>query len=248
MYAIFLGLPLVALVNNWACSQWTSFYPRFTTKEKHEWVGWTNSAVTQGVLLPMYAFGYMSAPQLAGYFGAYNLFDALHLSLYKRDRLMLLHHILSAAVAYAAFAIVPQYAAAIAHATFYLETSIFVVGLTWLLNRAGYSKTPWFKALGAFSVVVYSMNRCVFFPWYLFTKAPTVVLVLLSPFLPMNVFWTWQLVQYYQRILTKGKREEDVSSTERCPEASSCSPDRSDDMPPPGCRTCTQLASPGESQ
>lgn len=248
MYGVVLGFPVVTLLTHLASLTYTDFYPRFTTKEKHEWVGWVNTMTFQVYFVGNHLLGGYSPVDAAIAFFLYNLWDSLHILMYKPNKLIFFHHACVALGGYIGAYAYPETAMSFAHATAILESANILLCVSWLLNRAGQSRHLWAKGIAGASLVVYCTNRCLWFPWYILTGAPWIVTIALLPFIPMNLYWSWKLAGYYHHILTKGKRDEDASSTERCPEASSCSPDRSGGMPPLGCRPCTQLASQAESQ
>ena len=90
-----------------------------------------------------------------------------------------------------------EYALAIMNAAAFLEASNILLGIVWLLNRAGRKNV---KILGGLSILAYVLLRNVFYPYYLFWYAPRFVAMIMSVFIPMNAYWTWKLVKYVRRL------------------------------------------------
>jgi hypothetical protein len=143
------------------------------------------------------AFG-VPGSSLGPLFVAYTLCDSALLPAYNTDMLMYVHHAVSLGVtglfSYIGIADEAIYAAV------YLESSNILLGCTWLLNRAGYGKTQRIKLLGGIALLVYIVNRAFLFPYHLIFLAPWSVAIAMTPFIPMNYYWSYKLLNYYSHI------------------------------------------------
>lgn len=194
---IFL-FPTLLGANHLAMSRWSPVYTAFNSEQKCEWLAWTNTVLFQFSFTTAYLGFGVSGYRLGTLFGAYSLCDTAFLPFYNRDNLMYVHHALSLLVMYLSY--VFGYTEETAAAVIYLESSNILLGITWLLNRAGYGKTLAMKGIGACALLVYLLNRAVLFPYHLIYVAPHRLAIFMIPFVPMNYFWCWKLIRYYAHI------------------------------------------------
>lgn len=190
--------PTLLGANHLVMSAWSSFYNAFNFAQKCEWLAWTNTVIFQSSFTTAYLWFGMSGRALGHMFSSYLLCDTLFLPFYNRDWLMYVHHITAGVVTYWMYKL--GYVDETAAAVVYLESSNILLGVTWLLNRAGYGKTPGMKVLGALALLVYLVNRTILFPAHLFRHAPRALMYAMLPFVPMNYYWTWRLICYYAYI------------------------------------------------
>lgn len=194
MQQYLLVFPTLLGANHLAMSSWSPFYNAFAFEQKCEWLAWTNTVVFQSWFTSAYFSG-ASANYLGHIFLAYVLYDTVFLFFYNRNRLMYVHHTLALLVS-GIFEYLGQ-AEYVPPAVIYLESSNILLGITWLLNRAGYAKTQFFKIIGGIALLIYVVNRTFLFPYHLVFVAPRAVMIGMFPFVPMNHFWSWKLISYY---------------------------------------------------
>jgi len=200
MYWTLLLFPLHVGLEHFAYSRFSSFYPSFTNTEKCEWLAWTNTVFFQSSFTIAGALWLETdAVYLAQYFLMYTVYDTLWLTMYSRDKLMYLHHLIAGAYSLSSFWAPPAMIYGISAAARYLEASNILLGTAWLLNRAGYGKSMLVKIVGGLALITYVFLRNVMFPYQVFHSSPDVAL-LLSVFVPLNIFWTWKLIGYYAYI------------------------------------------------
>ena len=200
MYWTLLLFPLHGGLEHLAYSYFSNFYPAFTNAEKCEWIAWTNTVFFQTTFtLAGYLWLDNDAVLLARYFLMYTVYDTIWLTTYSRDKLMYLHHMIAGLYSLSSFWAPAEMIYGISVAARYLEASNILLGTAWLLNRAGYGKSMLVKVVGGLALLVYMFLRNVMFPYQLFHSSPDVAL-LLSIFVPLNIFWTWKLAKFYYRI------------------------------------------------
>ncbi len=187
--------PTLLGANHLLMSAWSPFYNAFNFAQKCEWLAWTNTVIFQTSFTGAYLWFGVPGYKLGTFFASYLACDTLFLTLYSRDWLMYFHHLLAGLVMYASYAF--GYTDETAAAVIYLESSNILLGMSWLLNRAGYGKTAVMKVLGAVALLVYLLNRTILFPTHIFTRTPRGLMFGLLPFVPMNYYWSWRLVCYY---------------------------------------------------
>jgi hypothetical protein len=198
MYPFGFVFPAILGINHLAMSAWSPFYNAFNFVQKCEWLAWTNTVIFQSSFSVAYLVYNASANTLGKYFLSYVLYDTVFLSFYNRSLLMYIHHALAIGVLWLLDSLgLNDHAPP---AVIYLESSNILLGVTWLLNRAGYGKTTFTKVIGAIALAIYIINRAVLFPNHLLFVAPRQILLYMSPFLPMNYYWCWKLVEYYTYI------------------------------------------------
>lgn len=197
MQLFFLAFPTLLAANHLVMSTWSSFYNAFNFVQKCEWLAWTNTVIFQTWFTSAY-FLYASASYLGTTFLAYAVCDTAFLPLYNRDPLMYVHHVLALGVTGIFYWLnqIDNLSAAV----IYLESSNILLGVTWLLNRAGFGRSTLTKIIGALALIVYVVNRSVFFPHHVFFIAPKNVMFGMIPFIPMNYYWSWKLMCYYAYI------------------------------------------------
>jgi hypothetical protein len=147
-----------------------------------------------------YMFLNWSPLDLGFYFLGHVAYDTLFLVLYNRDPMMYAHHAVSILTCASMYWFDPVVAFQVATAASFLERSNILLGIVWLLNRAGYGKTLPVQVLGAIALVVYISLRLHWFPHYLLFASSWTVSLLMSPFVPMNFIWSWKLLGYYYHI------------------------------------------------
>lgn len=192
--------PTQIAVGHFVASTWFPFYSDFSATQKYEWLAWTSTVMFQTTFTGLYLLFDMD-PLVAGlYFLGHVVYDTAFLSFYNRDVLMYVHHVASIGICAALYFVEGNIVSEVADAVALLECSNILLGTVWLLNRAGYGKTPLVKVLGGVALLVYLALRVGFFPRYLvlFASWPTVALLII--FVPMNFVWSWKLVGYYFHI------------------------------------------------
>lgn len=195
---MFLIYPLALAANHIVMRQ-TSVYRAFSFKQKCEWLAWTNTVLFQALFTASYLAG-SSGHELGNIFLAYILCDTAFLPLYNRDALMYAHHVLAMAAMVFFYRIIPYQLDDVASAVIYLESSNILLGITWLLNRAGYAKTRTINIVGGLALVLYVVQRAVLFPRHLLLYAPQTIQYGMSVFVPMNYYWCWKLLSYYRKL------------------------------------------------
>lgn len=197
MFWTFFLFPTLLAVNHTLLTAVAPFYNAFDFRQSCEYLAWMNTVFFQSTFTAL-RFAYPnSTHELSIYFLMYILHDTAHLTFYNTQNLYYIHHGVAAAIAIGSHWLPHTYALATLNAAAFLEASNILLGITWLLNRAGYKNV---KIIGGLSVVTYALLRNVFYPYYLFWHAPQFVAIIMSVFVPMNAFWTWKLVKYVRRI------------------------------------------------
>lgn len=197
MQSLLSLFPTLLAANHLAMSSWSSFYNAFTFAQKCEWLAWTNTVLFQTSFTAAYLLN-ASSDYLGSTFLAYAIYDTAFLPFYNRDPLMYVHHAVALSIT-----ILSKYFGEIENlsaAVIYLESSNILLGATWLLNRAGFGKTLLTKSIGGVALVVYVLNRGVFFPYHVLFIAPKNVMYATVAFIPMNYYWCWKLICYYAYI------------------------------------------------
>jgi hypothetical protein len=192
--------PLQIAVSHGIASQWFPFYSSFSTPQKCEWLAWTSTVLFQTTFTALYLGGMLEPLDIGIYFLGHVLYDTAFLTFYNRDPLMYIHHVVSGGICVAMYFADPSIVAQIAGGAAILERSNILLGIVWLLNRAGYGKTLLVQGVGASALAAYLYLRLFQFPLYLWTMVSPEVLWVMSVFVPMNVIWSWKLVRYYLHI------------------------------------------------
>lgn len=192
--------PSMLLINNSILQRYTGFYTLFSFREKCEYLAWLNTVFFQ-TSFSILNLMYYSQPQvLVPYFFTYAVYDTLFLPFYNRDALYYVHHILAICLSYIGLYAPLNVVYSITRAVEFLEASNILLGIAWLLNRAGHGKALVTKIIGGVAVIVYLLFRNIMFPLQLFNTEATLRIALL-PFIPMNMYWSWKLIRFYMKIL-----------------------------------------------
>jgi hypothetical protein len=191
--------PATIAVGHLVASKWFPFYSTFTTTQKCEWLAWLRMTLFQTTFTYFYYTGW-SAFDLGMYYVGHVVYDSLFLPFYRTEPLMYIHHLLSAVVCGVTYWLGEPVLSEIHIAASMLERSNILLGLVWLLNRAGYAKSYVIQVLGAAALIVYILIRMYWFPQYLLFQAGWTTFCMMAVFLPMNAFWSWKLVKYYYHI------------------------------------------------
>ena len=195
---MFTIYPLALVANHLAMTQ-TQVYNAFTFKQKCEWLAWTNTVLFQSIFTAAYLMG-SSGESLGNFFLGYILCDTAFLPFYNRDALMYAHHVFAMTSMVFFYNFIPHQLDDVSSAVIYLESSNILLGITWLLNRSGYSKTLTIKIVGGLALLVYLTQRAVLFPYHLLFVASAPIRYGMSIFVPLNYYWCWSLVSYYKKI------------------------------------------------
>ena len=199
-YLPLVEFPAQLAVSHFVASRWFPFYSDFTPTQKCEWLAWVSTVMFQTTFTMGYLYLGWDPLEIGIYFFGHIVYDTLFLITYNRDPLMLAHHLIAGGLCGTLYFAEPSIVLEIANGTALLERSNILLGIVWLLNRAGYGKTLAIQVLGAIALLVYLSLRLFWFPHYLLVEASTPVAWALGIFLPMNVIWSWKLVTYYYHI------------------------------------------------
>jgi hypothetical protein len=192
--------PLQIALSHLVASRWFPFYSKFTTTQKYEWLAWTSTVAFQTTFTFLYVVLEWAPLDIGFYFLGHIAYDTAFLIFYNEDLLMYIHHVVATGMCASMYLLGPAVAADVAAAAALLERSNILLGIVWLLNRAGYGKTYMVQFLGALALIAYISLRLYWFPMYLLYTASYRVAVLMSVFVPMNAVWSWNLVKYYYHI------------------------------------------------
>jgi len=185
--------PTLLAVNHNLLTAVAPFYTAFDFRQSSEYLGWINMVFFQ-TTFTAFRFAYPTSTQeLSTYFLMYTLYDTAHLTLYNTEPMYYVHHAISAMIAIGSRWMPHEYALATLNAAAFLEASNILLGIVWLLKRAGRKNVT---ILGGLAFVTYALLRNVFYPYYLFWYAPRFIAIVMSVFVPMNAYWTWKLVRY----------------------------------------------------
>jgi hypothetical protein len=195
-YLPLVEYPLQIILNHWIALRWFPFYSTFNSIQKCEWLAWANTVLFQTTFTYFYFAGWPLL-DLGFYFLGHVIYDTLFLLMYRTELLMYAHHLLAIAVCGIVYFLGDPVMSEINIAASMLERTNILLGIVWLLNRAGYGKTMGVQMLAGAALVVYVMIRMVYFPYYVLFTASWTTLLLMSVFIPMNAFWSWKLIKYY---------------------------------------------------
>ena len=198
-YLPLLEYPATIALGHLIASQWFPFYSAFTPSQKCEWLAWLRMTLFQTSFTYFYYTGW-SAFDLGMYYVGHVVYDTLFLPFYRTEPLMYIHHLISGCVCAFTYWLGEPVLSEVHIAASMLERSNILLGLVWLLNRAGYGKTTMVQILGGAALIVYLMIRLVYFSHYVLFRAGWTTFALMGAFVPMNVFWCWKLVKYYYHI------------------------------------------------
>jgi hypothetical protein len=194
-WSIFL-FPTLLAGNHLILSSYAPFYDAFESRQKYEYLAWMNTVFFQSTFTLLRYTYPDDLHMMAGYFLIYIAHDTAHLTFYDKRPLYYVHHGVASLIALSSPFIPRYYAMSAMSAGSFLESSNILLGITWLLHRAGYET----KILGGVSLVTYLTLRNICYPWYLFYYAPRYVQIVMSLFIPMNLYWSWKLVKYIRKI------------------------------------------------
>jgi hypothetical protein len=194
--------PLHTLLHHLAMNAFVPLYQTFDTLTKHTWSGRATSLLTQLVLLPTYLSGNLTLFHHG--LGMYILADMGHMMMYLRnDWMAWFHHVATTTAYVVSFYLPRDTTVSLLYATFLLESTSPLIHICWFANKAGYSTERWFPTLAGLTLLVYTVFRCIAFPYYVVTQMPKILWGFGGVFTAMNYVWLVHLVGYARAVLTK---------------------------------------------
>ncbi len=182
--------------------QTAPFFRAFDWKTKNDWIGRITGTLCQlGMLVLGFTGGYTHRWLVPLVF-AYFLHDAAHCTLYTTEITNYVHHIVGlAVVALQKTVMTPEQSYGAFLATMNLESTSPFLNASWLMRAAGYAEHPAFKYLAGFTVVFFGIMRVLVFPWLMYSRMDKVSAAVFSPFLALNVYWFYKLVNMARKTL-----------------------------------------------
>jgi hypothetical protein len=198
-YLPLVEYPITIAFGHLIASRWFPFYSTFTTTQKCEWLAWLRMTLFQTSFTYFYYTGW-SALDLGIYYAGHVIYDTLFLPFYRTDPLMYIHHVISGGICVLTYWLGEPVMSEVHIAASMLERSNILLGVVWLLTRAGYKNSYLIQILGAAALIVYVLIRMYWYPMYVLFTASWTTFAMMCVFIPMNAFWSWKLVTYYYHI------------------------------------------------